>query len=98
MQESLLRGTLVPIAMTNTNVEVKRGSNEATGSVLRRFTKRVQEAGILPRVRGNRYSDRSLSALKVKRAKLKKLARASQYEKLRKLGKAPKGRKGRKGR
>lgn len=73
--------------MTNTNVEIKRGQNETTASTIRRFTKRVQEAGILPRVRGNRYSERELSALKVKRAKLKKIDRAKQYEKLRKLGK-----------
>lgn len=79
--------------MTNTNVEVKRGANETSASTIRRFTKRVQEAGVLPRVRGIRYSDRELSPLKVKRAKLKKLGRAVEYEKLRKLGKLPKYKK-----
>jgi len=43
------------------NVEVEKGSNENNISALRRFTKRVQGAGVLPRVRSRRYSERTLS-------------------------------------
>lgn len=43
------------------NIEVVRGANENNLSVLRRFTKRVQGSGILPRVRGNRYTQRTPS-------------------------------------
>ncbi|MDP2641729.1 MAG: hypothetical protein Q8P21_00330 [bacterium] len=43
------------------NIEVVKGSNENNLSVLRRFTKRVQAAGVLPRVRSKRYSQRSPS-------------------------------------
>jgi len=43
------------------NIEVAKGPNENNLSVLRRFTKRVQGAGILPRVRSKRYSDRTQS-------------------------------------
>ncbi len=50
------------------NIEVTKGASENNLSVLRRFTKRVQGAGILPRVRSKRYSDRDKSA-NVKRAK-----------------------------
>ena len=40
------------------NIEVVKGANENNLSVLRRFTKRVQAAGVLPRVRSKRYSQR----------------------------------------
>lgn len=43
------------------NIEVKKGPSENNISALRRFTKRVQGAGILPRVRSKRYSTRNLS-------------------------------------
>ena len=59
--------------MSNTNVEVKKNANENALSLVRRFQKRVQESGVLPRVRGIRYNVRPLSELKSKRAKLKKL-------------------------
>ena len=50
------------------NIEVSKGPNENNLGVLRRFTKRVQAAGILPRVRSKRYSEREKSE-NVKRAK-----------------------------
>ena len=68
-------------------VEVKKGQNENAPSLIRRFQKRVQESGLLPRVRGTRYAKRSLSKLKVKRAKLLKLGRQKKYETLKRLGK-----------
>jgi len=40
------------------NVEVIKGANENNLSVLRRFTKRVQGSGVLPRVRSKRYTER----------------------------------------
>ncbi len=43
------------------NIEVEKGANENNLSVLRRFTKRVQASGILPRVRSKRYKDRTPS-------------------------------------
>ncbi len=46
---------------TMVNIEVVKGANENNLSVLRRFTKRVQAAGVLPRVRSKRYSQRSPS-------------------------------------
>jgi ribosomal protein S21 len=73
--------------MSNTNVEVKKGATENSISLVRRFQKRVQEAGILPRVRSIRYSDRPLSDLKVKRAKLRKIKKQKEYETLKRLGK-----------
>lgn len=50
------------------NVEVTKGPNENNLSVLRRFTKRVQASGVLPRVRSKRYAEREKSE-NVRRAK-----------------------------
>lgn len=80
--------------MSNTNVEVKKNANENALSLIRRFQKRVQEAGILPRVRGIRYSDRPLSELKTKRAKLKKLASLAKYEHDKRMGKVVERKRG----
>lgn len=56
------------MAKSSINIEVVKNPNENNLSVLRRFTKRVQGAGILPRVRSKRYSERGQSE-NVRRAK-----------------------------
>ena len=68
------------------NVTVTKNNSEPVVSLLRRFQKRVQDSGILPRIRSIRYSERDLSDLKVKRAKLKKIAGGVKYAKLKRLG------------
>ncbi|MBX4195377.1 hypothetical protein KW796_00225 [Candidatus Parcubacteria bacterium] len=50
------------------NIEVTKGASENNLSVLRRFQKRVQSAGILMKVREKRYSER-IKSENVKRAK-----------------------------
>ena len=69
------------------NVQVDKNNNESSANVIRRFTKRVQGAGIIPKVRGGRYRTRIKSNNVQKFAKLKKLAKKETYEKLLKLGK-----------
>lgn len=70
-----------------TNVEVEKNNNESSANVIRRFTKRVQGAGIVPKVRGGRYHNR-LKSKNVQRAtKLKKIGKQEVYEKQVKLGK-----------
>ncbi|OGZ04113.1 MAG: hypothetical protein A2648_03055 [Candidatus Lloydbacteria bacterium RIFCSPHIGHO2_01_FULL_41_20] len=76
-----------------TNVEVKKTGTENSLGLLRRFTKRVQESGVLPRVRGNRYANRPLSQFKRRKGALKVLAKRKIYERLKKLGKLPPSRK-----
>ncbi len=68
------------------NIEIKKGNNENPTSMLRRFQKKVQESGILPKVRSHRYADRELSKLKTKRAKLKKIAGGIKYDRSKRLG------------
>jgi len=85
---------LIPIFMA-TNVQVEKHQNESTSNVIRRFTKRVQGAGIIPKVRSGRYHDRVKSGNVKRVARLKKLAKKETYEKLLKLGKIQETRRGR---
>ncbi len=70
-----------------TNVEVVKNTNESSANVIRRFQKRVQGAGIIPKVRGGRYFTRIKSRNVQRFAKLKKLGKRETYEKMVKLGK-----------
>jgi ribosomal protein S21 len=70
-----------------TNVEVVKNNNESSANVIRRFTKRVQGAGIIPKVRSGRYYSRIKSKNVQRFAKLKKLGKREVYEKMVKLGK-----------
>jgi ribosomal protein S21 len=71
------------------NVEITRNPNENSLNTLRRFTKKVQGAGILPRVRSLRYSERELSHYKTKMKTLASIKRKTEIAELIKLGKMP---------
>jgi len=73
--------------MANTVIEVKKNPNENNSSVLRRFSRRIQESGIIRKVKGSRYNLRKESKLKAKNSALKKIERRREIEKLKKLGK-----------
>ncbi len=79
------RVTISPMSMTN--VEIKRNGTENALGVIRRFTRKVQESGIIPKVKGERYANRPISKLAEKNMKLKRLTRRAEVEKLKKLGK-----------
>jgi ribosomal protein S21 len=70
-----------------TNVQVEKNQNESSANVIRRFTKRMQNAGVIPRVRKIRYHSRVKSENVRRGAKLKKLVKKVEYEKQLKLGK-----------
>lgn len=70
-----------------TNVEVEKNNQESTANLIRRFTKRVQGSGIIPKTRKNRYYKRAKSEMVNRVAKLKKLEKQVKYESLLKLGK-----------
>lgn len=71
------------------NVEVERGNNENSVSVIKRFTRRVQGSGVLMRVRKNRYSERNRSEFVKKKQALKRLDKQEKVAELIKLGKLP---------
>ena len=73
--------------MAQTVIEVRKNPNENNASVLRRFSRRIQESGIIHKVKGARYNERKESKLKVKKSALKRMAKRREIEVLRKLGK-----------
>ncbi len=75
--------------MTATNVKVEKQDSENNASLIRRFTKRVQGSGILPRVKSIRFRSRPSSELKKKQQTLKRIKKIEEREKLIKLGKIP---------
>lgn len=70
-----------------TNVEVMKNGTENPLGLLRRFTKRVQASGVLPRVRGIRYYERTLSHYKTKMKTLKSIKHRAEVARDIKLGK-----------
>ncbi len=69
------------------NVEVAKNGSESTANLIRRFTKRMQGAGIVQKIRGGRYFKRIKSENVNRKAKLIKLSKQEKYETLLKLGK-----------
>lgn len=69
------------------NIEVTKGASENNLSVLRRFTKRVQSSGVLPKVRSKRYAQHQPSR-NIRRAKhINYLKKKESIAELIKLGK-----------
>jgi len=73
--------------MAKTVIEVKKNPNENNSSILRRFSRRIQESGIIRKVKGARYNVRKGKDKIVKNSALKRLARRKEIELLKKLGK-----------
>ena len=73
--------------MAKTVIEVKKNSNENNATLLRRFSRKVMDAGIIQTVKGKRYSERETSKLSLKVIALRRMARRKEVEKLKKLGK-----------
>ncbi len=69
------------------NLEIEKNSNESNASLLRRFTKKVQGSGVLPRIRSIRYSQRKLSPYKVKVQRLNSISKKTEIEELIRMGK-----------
>jgi len=68
-------------------VEVRKRDNESTGSLLRRFSKMVQQSGFLLRVKGRRYYSPQKSEYQKKREALRRVKWQQEMDRLRKLGK-----------
>ncbi len=70
-----------------TNAEVQKNDGETTINLIRRFSKRVQGAQVIPRVRSGRYYTRSKSKSVQRKGALKRIARREEVTELIKLGK-----------
>jgi ribosomal protein S21 len=71
------------------NVEITKNPNENSLGVLRRFTRKVQSFGVIPRMRSIRFSGRVQSHYKIKQKALKLMNRRAELAELVKQGKAP---------
>ena len=69
------------------NAEVVKAGNENNLNLIRRFTKKVQGSGVLPRVRSIRYSQRKPSEYVKQKKTLKVLKRRAEVTELIKMGK-----------
>jgi len=70
-----------------TVIEVKKNANESNMNLVRRFSRKVSDSGIVQKVKSKRYNERALSKLKVKVGTLKRLTRRKEQARLVKLGK-----------
>jgi len=68
-------------------IEVKKREKESTQSLLRRFSRRVQQSGILIRTRRRRFYVSPLTKRQKKIGALRRLKNQKEREKLYKLGK-----------
>ncbi|MFP4539902.1 MAG: hypothetical protein ACLFNN_03140 [Candidatus Paceibacterota bacterium] len=73
--------------MVARNVKVEKQGGENNTTLIRRFTKRVQGSGILPRVKSIRFRNRPVSETKKKQQALKRLQKMKERERMIKLGK-----------
>jgi hypothetical protein len=75
------------------NVKVKPNKAENTVNLIRRFSKRVQGAGILTKAKSIRFKNRDVSSAVKKKSRLKKIEKKIKIEKMLKMGQVIKKRK-----
>lgn len=68
-------------------LEVKKQNRETSQNLIRRFTRSLQQSGILLQARKVMFREREKSEQMKKRAALRKEEKKREYEKLKKLGK-----------
>lgn len=70
-----------------TNVEIKKGAKDNNVNLIKKFTRKVQESGIIPRMKGLRYAERMKSPYVKKMKRLKSIRNRENIEEQIKLGK-----------
>ena len=70
-----------------TTIEVTKNKNENNLSLLRRFSRRVQDSGLGRAAKNRRFRTRLPSTLTHKNQALKRLVKRKESERLKKLGK-----------
>ena len=68
-------------------VKVKKREGEVTGSLIRRFSRSVQQSGILLEVRKKKFYQKPKNKKQRRHSALRKLELKKKYEQLKKLGK-----------
>ena len=67
-------------------LEIKKQGRETSQNLVRRFSRRLKQSGILPRARKARFKERAKSEQMKKRSALRREELKKEYEKLEKLG------------
>lgn len=67
-------------------LKVKKKERETSQSLIRRFSKKIRQSGILRQARDSQYKKRSKSKEMKKRAALRREELREEYEKKRKMG------------
>ena len=67
-------------------IEVKKKTGETTRSLLRRFSRRIQQSGVLIRARKSRFLEKDKSKSERKNSALRRVKMIDEKEKLRKMG------------
>ncbi|MBI4114367.1 MAG: 30S ribosomal protein S21 [Candidatus Niyogibacteria bacterium] len=73
-----------------TIIEVRRRQNETPVSLVRRFSRKVQQAGVVKHTRKGQFHLRPVSRVKKKNSAMRRIARRKEFEHLRKIGKLKK--------
>lgn len=68
-------------------VEVRRHEKESVGSLLRRFSRKIQRSGILLRARSLAFRKRKKSKTRIRKEALRRLESRKRYLYLEKMGK-----------
>lgn len=67
-------------------ITVKKKEGESVGSAIFRFTKKVQQSGVLLEVKRRRFTKRTPNARSLHLSALHRLGKKSEYEKMKKEG------------
>jgi ribosomal protein S21 len=71
------------------NVQVDGSESESNSNILRRFSRRVRNSGVVDKARSQKERERPLSETQKKQEKLRRLRRLEEVDKMIKLGKMP---------
>jgi len=69
------------------NVKITKGKKDNNTNLIKKFTRKMQESGVIPRVKSLRYSERTLSGYVKKVKRLKSIKNKENFEEQVKLGK-----------
>lgn len=75
-------------------VEVRRRERETTAAMLRRFTRRVQQSGVLIHARKQKFHASKVTKRSMRESALRRAVLVRERVRLEKLGKSPKDEKG----
>lgn len=71
----------------STQVEVSRRESESSVSLMRRFSRKVQQAGLVKRVRAIQFRERAKTKRQIRETAIRRKKRFEEKQLLKKLGK-----------